>query len=170
MEKTKINIEIETKEKGDEKILIGGDFNARLGDKGTRIIDREKGEKRGSKDKANNKEGKILWQIIEGMGWEILNGNKEGDEEGEWTYVRARRESIIDHGIVNEEAWEEIESFKVGERVESDHMPLEIKIKGKEQEYEKQERRHERKELEKRIWDEEGIQRYRSRLEKRNSK
>ncbi|KAJ3658794.1 hypothetical protein Zmor_010515 [Zophobas morio] len=108
MEETKINIEKETKEKGDEKILIGGDFNARLGDKGTRIIDKEKGEKRGSKYKTNNKE--------------------------EWTYVGARGESIIDYGIVNEEAWEEIESFKVGERVESDHMPLEIKIKGKEQE------------------------------------
>ncbi|KAJ3663559.1 hypothetical protein Zmor_007810 [Zophobas morio] len=66
------------------------------------------------------------------MGWEILNGNKEGDEEGK-----------------------------------SDHMALEIKIKGKEQEYEKQERRNERKEIEKRIWDEEGIQRYRSRLEKK---
>ncbi|KAJ3656352.1 hypothetical protein Zmor_015436 [Zophobas morio] len=88
-------------------------------------------------------------------------------KQGRRTYVGARGESIIDYGIVNEEAWEEIESFKVGERVESDHMPLEIKIKGKEQEYEKQERRNERKEIEKRIWDEEGIQRYRSRLEKK---
>ncbi|RYA67777.1 hypothetical protein DD592_27285, partial [Enterobacter cloacae complex sp. 2DZ2F20B] len=141
MEETKINIEMKTKEKGDEKILIGGNFNARSGDKGTRIIDKEKGEKRGSKDKANNKEGKILWQIIEEMGREILNGNKEGDEEGEWTYVGARGESIIDYAIVNEEAWEEIESFKVREMVESGHMPLKIKIRGKEQEYEKQERR-----------------------------
>ncbi|KAJ3656200.1 hypothetical protein Zmor_015296 [Zophobas morio] len=112
MEETKINIEKETKEKGDEKILLEGDFNARLGDKEARIIDKEKGEKRGSKDKANNKEGKILWKIIEEMGWEILNGNKEG----KWTYIGARGESIIDYGIVNEEAWDEIESFKVGER------------------------------------------------------
>ncbi|KAJ3656719.1 hypothetical protein Zmor_015769 [Zophobas morio] len=102
-------------------------------------------------------------------GSEILNGNKEGDEEGERTYVGTRGESIIDYGIVNEEAWEGIESFKVGERVESDHMPLEIKIKGKEQEYETQERRNERKEIEKRIWDEEGIQRHKTRVEKRNS-
>ncbi|KAJ3667152.1 hypothetical protein Zmor_002554 [Zophobas morio] len=159
MEGTKINIENKTKEKGDEKILIGRGFNVKLGDKGTRIIDKEKGEKRGSKDKANNKEGKILWKIIEEMGWEILIGIEEGDEEGERTYVEARGESIIDNGIVNEEAWEEIESFKVGERVESDHMPLEIKIKGKEQEYEKQDRRNERKKIGTRIWDEEGIQR-----------
>ncbi|KAJ3656760.1 hypothetical protein Zmor_015809 [Zophobas morio] len=83
------------------------------------------------------------------MGWKILNGNKEGDEEGKWTYVGARGESIIDHGIGNEEAWEEIQSFKVVETLESDHMRVEIKIKGKEQEYEKQERRNERKEIEK---------------------
>ncbi|KAJ3640368.1 hypothetical protein Zmor_003670 [Zophobas morio] len=115
IEETKINIKQEPKEKGDEKILIGGDFNARLGDKGTRIImDTEKRKKRESKHKTNNNEGKILWKIIEEMGWEILNGNKEGDKEG------ARGESIIiDYGIVNEEAWEEIESIKVGERVES---------------------------------------------------
>ncbi|XP_063921158.1 golgin subfamily A member 6-like protein 7 [Zophobas morio] len=36
-----------------------------------------------TKDKANNKEGKILWEITEEMGWEILNGKKERDEEGE---------------------------------------------------------------------------------------
>ncbi|KAJ3646068.1 hypothetical protein Zmor_023679 [Zophobas morio] len=83
MEETKIKIEKETKEKGDETIFLGGDFNARLGDKGTRIVDKEKGEKRGSKDKANNKEAKILWKIIEEIKCEILNGNKEGDEEGE---------------------------------------------------------------------------------------
>ena len=64
-------------------MVIGGDFSARLGDKGTRIIDKEKGDKRGSKDKANIKERKILWKIIEEMGWEMLNGNTEGDEEGE---------------------------------------------------------------------------------------
>ena len=46
-------------------------------------------------------------------------------------------------------------------------MPLEIKIIGKEQEYKKQERRNERKEIEKRIWNEEGIQRYRSGLGKK---
>ena len=38
MKKTKINIAKKTKEKGDEKILIGGGFNARLCDKVTRII------------------------------------------------------------------------------------------------------------------------------------
>jgi hypothetical protein len=28
---------------------------------------------------------------IEENGWEVLNGNKQGDEEGEWTYTRTCR-------------------------------------------------------------------------------
>ena len=44
-------------------------FYTRLCDKGTRIIEKEKGEKKGSKGKVSNKKGKILWKIIEEMGW-----------------------------------------------------------------------------------------------------
>jgi hypothetical protein len=41
-----------------------------------------------------------------------------------------RRETVIYYGIVNEEAWEKVEEFRIGERVESDHLPLEISIEG----------------------------------------
>jgi hypothetical protein len=34
---------------------------------------------------------------------------------------------MIDYGIVNEEAWERVEEFRIGERVESD--PLEITLR-----------------------------------------
>jgi hypothetical protein len=34
---------------------------------------------------------------------------------------------LIDYGIVNEEAWERVEEFRIGERVESD--PLEITLR-----------------------------------------
>jgi hypothetical protein len=37
---------------------------------------------------------------IEEHAWEVLNGNKQGDEEWEWTYVGSRRERVIDYGIV----------------------------------------------------------------------
>jgi hypothetical protein len=30
----------------------------------------------------------------------------DGRIEGEWTYLGSRRETVIDYGIVNEEAWE----------------------------------------------------------------
>jgi hypothetical protein len=63
-----------------------------------------------------NAEGKRLMEWIEENVWEVLNGNKQGAEEGEWTYIGRRGETVIDYEIVNEEAWE---------RVESDHLPLE---------------------------------------------
>jgi hypothetical protein len=59
-----------------------------------------------------------------------LNANKQGDEEGEWTYIGSRGETLIDYGIVNEEAWERIEEFRIGERTESDHPPQELNIEG----------------------------------------
>jgi hypothetical protein len=43
-----------------------------------------------------NAEGKRLVEWIEENGWEELNGNKQRDEE--------RGETVIDYGIVNEEA------------------------------------------------------------------
>jgi hypothetical protein len=43
-----------------------------------------------------NAEGKRLREWIEEKGWEVLNGNKQGDEEGEWTYIGNRVETVID--------------------------------------------------------------------------
>jgi hypothetical protein len=42
--------------------------------------------------------------------------------------------TVIDYAIVNEAAWERVEEFKVGERVDYDHLPLEITIEGTNQE------------------------------------
>jgi hypothetical protein len=39
--------------------------------------------KRKSKDKVENAEGKKLMGWIEENGWEVLNGNKQENEEGE---------------------------------------------------------------------------------------
>ena len=33
------------------------------------------------------------------MGWFILNGNTEGDEEGEYTRLEADKETVIDYVI-----------------------------------------------------------------------
>lgn len=59
-------------------------------------------------------------------------------------------ESIIDYVRGNQEAVEEIESMKIGERIESDHMPLEVRIYGTEGK--EKEGRKEKKEIEKREW------------------
>jgi hypothetical protein len=41
---------------------------------------------------------------IEENGCKVLNGNKQGDEEGEWAYIDSRGETLIDYGIVKEES------------------------------------------------------------------
>jgi hypothetical protein len=90
----------------------------------------ERGErdgKRKSKNKVENAEGKRLMQWIEENGWEVLNGNKQGDEEGKWTYVGSRGETVIDYGIVNEEALEKVEEFRIGEKAETGHLEIALR-------------------------------------------
>jgi hypothetical protein len=57
------------------------------------------------------------------------NGNKQGGEELERTYIGSRGETVIAYGIVNEEAWERVEESRIGEKVESGLLPLEISIR-----------------------------------------
>jgi hypothetical protein len=87
---------------------------------------------------------------IEENGWEVLNGNKQGDEEGEWTYVGSRGETVIDYAIVNEEAWERVEIMIEGtnheDRGEGDA-------------------REEQKKVTIKVWDGRGVEEYRRRGE-----
>jgi Fic family protein len=54
-------------------------------------------------------------------------------------------------------AWERVKKFKVGERVDSDHLPLEITIEGtKQEEKEKGGTREEEKKVIVKVWDEQG--------------
>lgn len=48
----------------------------------------------------------------------------KGDKEGKFTYVEARRISVIDYIIVNENCIDLVKMFKVGVRIDSDHMPM----------------------------------------------
>jgi hypothetical protein len=59
-----------------------------------------------------------------------------------------------------------VKEFKVGERVDSDHLPLEITIEGTNQEeMEKGETSEEQKKVTVKVWDEQGVKEYRRRLE-----
>jgi hypothetical protein len=51
---------------------------------------------------------------MEENGWEILKGNKLGDEEGEWTYIGNRGETVIGYRIVNKEASERVKEYRIG--------------------------------------------------------
>jgi len=116
---------IETEREGN--VIIGGDFNLRLGNLGKKGIGEGETE-RHSKDKCIGNGGTKFIDWINEKGWEILNGCTEGDWEGEFTYIGARRCSVIDYVIVNERIGNRISRFRVGDRVDSDHMPLEVTL------------------------------------------
>lgn len=145
-------------------IIIGGDFKVRIGELGEGS--REEGEvERHSKDRVIGNEGKNYIEWIREKRWYILNGKIEEDWEGEYTYVRARGSSVIDYEIVCEEIIEKIRNFRIGEGVDSDHLPLEIEMeikdkKGRGQKEKEHEEPNEKKEREIIRWDKEAILRY----------
>lgn len=131
MKEKKKELEGKVRELEEEMLCIGGDFNARIGKEGKRFEESEEKEKwRNSRDKEVNREGKELLRLIEDRGWEVGNGNLRGDERGEFTYTGGRGDSVIDYVIVNQGAWDRIEKLTVGKRVESDHQPLELEVRG----------------------------------------
>lgn len=143
-------------------LLILGDFNARIGEEGEIGLETGEEEARKSMDKFRNKEGEKLIELTEERGWVILNGNKTGDLEGDWTFNRGGNSSVIDFGLTNVEAWEKIERFEIGRRVDSDHSPLIVTLNmGKDKEVEVKDKRKEKVQL----WDEESEKRYRERTE-----
>lgn len=116
--------------KEDENLLIGGDFNARIGNRGEIGWEEEVGVdmQRISKDNVVNREGEELIRVVEEKGWVIMNGNKQGDETGEWTYEKGRNRSVIDYGITNMRTWDKIAKFGVLDRENSDHNALTVEI------------------------------------------
>jgi len=113
--------------RGEENVIIGGDCNLRIENLG-KSDKAEGGMLRYSKDTCVSNEGRRLMGWINKMGWEILNGCTEGDWEGEFTYVGARGSSVIDYVITSENVSNRISSFRIGDRVDSDHMPLELTL------------------------------------------
>ena len=68
-------------------------------------------------------------EIIDDYGLTILNGNTEGDWEGNYTHVDHKSQSVIDYWAVNECGWGDIKYFIIGNNEASDHFPLETTLK-----------------------------------------
>jgi len=113
----------------EEILCIGRDFNAGIRKEGKKIEGEEdKKSWKNSKDEEMNNEGKQLLDLVEDRWWDIANGNMRGDENGELTYLGGRGESMVDYVLVNQKAWHKVEKMEIGNRVESDHQPLEVEI------------------------------------------
>jgi hypothetical protein len=61
---------------------------------------------------------------IEENGCEALNGNKQGDEEGGWTYVSNMRETVMDYGRRTGKG-RRIQNRR--ERAESNHLEMALR-------------------------------------------
>lgn len=101
MKNLRKELEQKIDEIGEERVLIGGDFNARIGERGSTVQELENERKRPTKDKTVNSEGKLLIDLMEERGWDTLNGNKMGDENGEYTYVRGNVATTIDYAMAS---------------------------------------------------------------------
>ncbi|XP_014216449.1 golgin subfamily A member 6-like protein 22 [Copidosoma floridanum] len=156
-----IKEKIGTQEKGG--IILAGDWNAMTGREGGWVSEMEIGSKevsnRKSKDKTINEEGRRLIKDITEEGWGIVNGQK--GEEGNYTYIGSRGESVIDYVISNQEALDQIKELKIGQRTESDQMPLEIYLENEIEMVE--DRGKEEKEISRREWTQELIDQYQER-------
>ncbi|XP_068994227.1 trichohyalin-like [Neodiprion pinetum] len=117
---------------GGVKVLVGGDFNARTGQEGGGCWGEgeEESRSRKSKDRKINSEGRQLVQFLEETGWAIMNGNMEGDEEGEFTYVEGAGATVIDYAIGDIEVRYRVKRIEIGDRVDSDHQPVIVWLRG----------------------------------------
>lgn len=113
---------MEEKEEG-IRTIIGGDFNARIGEREGGVLGDEGGNEWGkgiggrrSKDKKIDKEGRMLVELIEEKGWKVFNGSMEGDEEGEYTFIGGKGNTVIDFVIGDVEVEEKIKKLKVEDR------------------------------------------------------
>ncbi len=151
-------------EKREKEIwLVMGDFNARIGVQELVMTGDGKEIERQSMDETCNAEGKKMWKWMAEMGVVVLNGWCDGDAEGQFTYIGKDVSTVIDYGVVNECASREVESMTVGERTESGHMPLVVKIGRKEGE-EKMERGRDKWFFKPYDWSIEGRKQYEERV------
>lgn len=123
----------------------------------------EKGRK--SKDKKLDKEGRKLVELVEERGWEIFNGSIEGDREGEFTYTGGKGSTVIDYIIGDRETREKVKRMRVGDRIDSDHHPLEMWIEGKRRGGKRGRGKRGGGKKGRGIWNEEGKKKFKEKIE-----
>lgn len=91
----------------------------------------------------------------------------ERNWKGEFTYVGVRKSTVIDYVMVNIDIRKKIYKFKVGEKVDSDHLSLEFTgEEKKERDPEKEQKKKGKKEIETILWDNKAKEMYAKRTEK----
>ncbi|KAF4532489.1 hypothetical protein B566_EDAN003065, partial [Ephemera danica] len=119
----------------DTAFIVGGDFNARIGDETVSLceVGDHENEKlcnvrRTSKDKFVSREGRKLLKFCEEMCFVILNGSDEYNIDGNFTFFGDKGASVVDYILCSDNLRPYIKNFSVDVRAESDHMPLILDI------------------------------------------
>lgn len=115
------------------KIIIGGDFNTRIGllnqiqeeeIEGSKLMDY-----RISKDRKEDGSSGVLMDILEERGFTVLNGRSISDPCGEFTFVGPMGRSVIDLVWVNSNLLHSVHDFEVVTDVTpSDHFPCKLSL------------------------------------------
>lgn len=109
--------------------IVGGDLNGRIGKLGASDPESE----RATRDPVINEEGERWVDLWDTFGIGFLNGNTAGDLEGEVTHpgLYGQEASVIDYAGASFAACGKVTFFKIGDRNESDHFPLEVTLNSK---------------------------------------
>ena len=123
-------------EEGEEfEYLLMGDLNARIGDWGLKVGNIEEDEdeetevlERVTQDGVINENGHKLIQICIAFNATPINGLKNKGFGGNYTFIGRRGNSTIDHYICSANLLDRVENYRVGDRVESQHLPVELDL------------------------------------------
>ena len=114
-------------------VLLGGDFNGRLGSlcnlEPELFTDTNLNSERNSLDETFNNRGILLLNFMSRNGFILLNGRSKGDESGLFTYIGGSGSSTIDFAWVNLKYIELIDDFTViTAPLASDHFPISVDL------------------------------------------
>lgn len=135
---TKWNSDFETFEAflsdlNSSNFCIMGDLNARIGEE--QILDKNQFQNacnincsRNSKDQTINGQGKKLLEVFDNIGGVVLNGRTMGDPSGDYTFCGVMGNSVIDYCVGSCSILQFVNSFSIGLKPFSDHMPLYLKL------------------------------------------
>ena len=120
---------------GNSRLVIGGDFNARVAEEGDIDPDRMESEsfysaKRSSLDTKIYKRGRTFLEFCERNDLHITNGRFPGDSPGNFTFIGSQGCSVIDLVLCNFLTLEYVIDFKVLDDVtKSSHLVVSLEIK-----------------------------------------
>lgn len=131
--------EIFEKVESEDKLILAGDFNSRIGNMNYMepeiLLGTNLQSERQSKDTMINDRGHLILDVMAKYGMIVLNGRVEGDVPGEYTFVGTGGVSTVDLVWVNIQIAERIKKMEVtGKNLNSDHLALYLQLEGYKQE------------------------------------